>query len=157
MGKEIERKFLLKSNDWQKHVVTSYKHIYQGYIPTLNNTAVRIRIINDVEAELTLKGLPDKSGKIRSEYNIDISLEDAKDIMEEFATHFVIKTRCIAKYKGFNWEIDMFIGNLVGLVLAEIEMEDIDTEIPLPSWVGEEVTNDKRYSNYSLSKNGFPI
>jgi CYTH domain-containing protein len=154
MGKEIERKFLIKSDDWHRYVGIPYKHIYQGYIPTLNNTSVRIRIINDLKAELTLKGLPDKSGMIRSEYNIDISLKDAKDMIKEFVTCSVTKDRCIASYYGHNWEIDIFKGDLAGLMTVEVEMKSADEEIKIPSWVGKEVTNNSRFSNYSLAANG---
>lgn len=162
MGKEIERKFLVK-NDTYKSLAQGI-HYHQGYIPTVNGMTVRVRIAGE-KAFTTFK---DRAvGFSRHEFEYEIPIEDAKQMLELMCTkpqiekfRYVIPAGNGALPDGtivenLHWEVDHFVGDNEGLVVAEIEVPSEDTQFDLPTWIGEEVTGDKKYYNSHLCRNPF--
>ncbi len=151
MGKEIERKFLVKNSDYRKNAKRVF--IHQGFLNNDKERVVRIRI-EDSRATITIKGLP--VGTERPEFEYDIPLMDAEQLLREICLKPSIKKyRYKLKHKGFMWEVDEFLENNEGLVIAEIEIPRIDTIVELPKWVGEEVSNDPKYYNSNLIEEPF--
>lgn len=149
MGKEVERKFLLRSDAWRDEVHRSIR-LVQGYLARSEGSAVRVRIDGDT-AELNIKHTLD--GIDRLEFEYPIPLDDAREMLEQVAMRPLIeKTRHLVEYAGHLWEIDEFFGDNAGLVVAEIELEDADEAFERPPWLGEEVSHDVRYYNSNLSK-----
>ena len=149
MGTEIERKFLLKSDAWRNEVTESTR-LVQGYLLRGDKSAVRVRIKDDV-AELNIKHTQD--GINRLEYEYEIPLADAREILDEVAQKPLIdKTRHHVVHDGHLWEIDEFHGENAGLVVAEIELARADEPFKKPAWLGQEVSLDQRYYNSNLSK-----
>ena len=148
MGIEIERKLLLINSDWQS---LFHRRIYvrQGYLSTTPDRTVRIRIW-DKQGKLTIKNAP-KNGT-RLEYEYDIPLQDATEMLNKMCPRPQIeKHRHLVKFGEHLWEVDVFLGSNLGLVVAEVELTDPDEEFCLPPWVGQEITTDHRYSNSQLS------
>lgn len=156
MGKEIERKFLLKDDSWKKFPGAGEGvFCFQAYF-ALEDPAkgcVRLRILGE-KAFLTIKG--PTSGFSRDEFEYEIPLEDAKEmcLLPSLGSRLE-KKRYYVKYGGFLWEIDEFLGENAPLVLAEVELPEADTVFELPPFIGEEVTRDKRYFNGFLSRNPY--
>ena len=151
---EIERKFLLKNDNWKKFVSKSI-HIKQGYISTNPLSVVRIRI-TDSKAFLTLKGKG--TGISRPEYEYVIQTQDAEQMFILFCSNSgLVKTRHIVEYKGHKFEIDEFGDRLKGLIYAEVEMKSEDENVELPEWIGEEVTGNPKYFNSNLVKANFTV
>jgi adenylate cyclase len=151
MGIEIERKFLVKSDSWktQKH---KSLNILQGYFP-VNGFSLRVRV-QDSTAFLTLK--KKSSGISRFEFEYEIPVEDATQMIDLFcADSRVEKIRHLVKFKGFTWEVDEFLGDNAGLVVAEIELENENEQFEKPDWAGVEVTDDPKYLNASLARYPF--
>jgi CYTH domain-containing protein len=146
---EIERKYLLKSMDWKSEVVQSVTKMKQAYLFEDQDKSVRIRVRSN-QAFLTIKM---GKGVTRNEFEYLIPLNDAEEMIEKATLLCLEKDRYVIHYKGNDWEIDVFKGKYQGLVLAEIELSDENDEIELPSWIGEEVTNDPAYLNVNLFKN----
>ncbi len=152
MPKEIEHKFLVISDEWKKFVIKSIP-IKQAYIYTGPPLAVRVRIEPD-RCTLNLK----KSivATVRDEYEYLIPEEDAEELINNFTTGCVIeKIRHIVQYEGQHWEIDEFLGENRGLIVAEIELKNESAEIKRPPWLGKEVSHDSRYLNTSLALHPF--
>ncbi|GAB4338912.1 MAG: CYTH domain-containing protein [Calditrichia bacterium] len=151
MGKEIERKFLVKGDDWKKKGKgTVYR---QGYLSTVKERVVRVRTVND-KGFLTIKGI--NRGATRLEFEYEIPVADAKEMLEKLCLRPLIeKTRYVVEYGGLKWEVDEFAGENEGLILAEVELEDEQQKVELPDWIGEEVTGDPRYFNSNLIKNPY--
>jgi CYTH domain-containing protein len=157
MSKEIERKFIIKDYpSIDKHrdsIYYSEVNITQGYF---KNGQVRIRLTSrglyeeDPQAFLTIKSK--REGISRYEFEYEITVEDAQQMIDLFCDHIIEKTRYNVKENEKKWEIDVFKGDNDGLVLAEIELESEDEEMTLPYFVGKEVTDDERYYNSYLSK-----
>lgn len=151
MGVEIEKKFLLVSDDWRK---TAEGKLYrQGYLPAESGCTVRVRTAGS-QGYLTIKG---KSvGAARPEFEYQIPLDDANEMLDTLCKKPLIeKTRYLVNYCGFTWEIDEFSGENEGLLVAEIELEHQDQKFEKPSWLGREVTGDSRYFNARLVDNPF--
>lgn len=149
MGREIERKFLLRSEDWRKEVSHSMR-LVQGYLLRGERSAVRVRINGDI-AELNIKHSLD--GVNRLEYEYEIPLNDAREMLDQIALPPLIdKTRHHVLRGGHLWEIDEFHGENAGLVIAEIELAAADEAFERPDWLGEEVSDDPRYYNSNLSR-----
>ncbi len=146
MGKEIERKFLVKEDEaWRSVSGTVYR---QGYLSTVKERTVRVRAIDD-KAYLTIKGIT--VGATRREYEYEISVDDANQMLDKLCERPLIeKTRRIIEFEGLIWEVDEFFGDNKGLILAEVELEDEDQKLDRPAWIGEEVTDDPRYFNANL-------
>ncbi|MCH8068013.1 MAG: CYTH domain-containing protein [Candidatus Marinimicrobia bacterium] len=151
MGKEIERKFLVKESNWQKS--SKGLLIQQGYIVIRKEKVVRIRIMND-KGYLTIKGTT--TGATRNEYEYEIPLEDARQMLNNLCEKPILeKHRYKINQEGMTWEIDIFHGENEGLIVAEIELEYEDQEFEKPDWVDMEVTDDPKYFNSNLVKNPF--
>jgi len=151
MGVEIERKYLVAGDTWKSEVLQSFK-LKQGYLQTEPERTVRIRTSGD-KAFLTIKGKTE--GVSRVEFEYEVPMEEALELLKLSANAPIEKTRHIIKADGHVWEIDVFEGVNHGLVLAEVELQSEDEQIVLPSWIGPEVSDDPRYFNSYLSQNPF--
>ena len=149
MAVEIERKFLVRDDTW-RHAQGVY--ICQGYLNRDKQRTVRVRIAGD-SAWLTIKG--PSAGATRAEFEYAIPLEDARQLLPLCEPPLIEKYRHTVQHRGFAWEVDEFLGDNQGLVVAEIELESADQHFERPDWVGEEVTHDARYFNSSLSQHPF--
>lgn len=150
MGKEIERKYLVKQAEWKTYKdnisATGFKY-YQGYISTIDATTVRLRTIGN-QGYLTIKGKT--IGHTRSEFEYPIPLQDAESMLQTLCVKPLIeKVRYKVGYGHLTWEVDEFLGDNTGLILAEVELLAEDQFIDLPTWIDKEVT-EKRYFNSSL-------
>lgn len=149
MSMEIERKFLVKCS-WKPCVAGV--RMKQGYIATGNNNqarlSVRVRVAGQ-EAFLNLKSKV--SAMERLEYEYAVPIQEAEDLLNNFAPNLVEKTRYTEMHNGKVWEIDVFHGANEGLSVAEVELDSCDENIVLPIWVGQEVTEDERYLNTYLA------
>ncbi len=151
MGHEIERKFLLSSDEWRRG---AQGQLYrQGYLSTDTARTVRVRIVGQ-RALLTIKGLT--RGISRLEFEYEIPLADATRLLDELCHRPLIeKTRYEVGHAGLTWEIDEFHGDNKGLVVAEVELSAEDQHIELPGWVGAEVSGDARYYNANLAQHPY--
>lgn len=152
MALEIERKFLVSNDSWKASVIGSSKFI-QAYLSHRPEGIVRLRI-TDGKAFLTIKGKT--RGVKRHEWEYEIPLKDAYEMLENeiYEGSYLEKTRYFVEYMGEKWEVDEFHGKHEGLVLAEIELPEIDSKFTIPPFVGKEVSNDPRYFNSNLNLNG---
>jgi adenylate cyclase len=152
MGIEIERKFLLCSDDWRQEADQGCEY-RQGYLQGDTSIAVRVRVAGDA-AWLTIKG--DADGIIRREFEYPIPVADAVDMLAHLCRQPPIeKRRHRVRYGRHVWEIDVFHGTNAGLVLAEIELASANEVFERPPWLGEEVSTDPRYFNASLSRHPY--
>lgn len=152
MGKEIERKYLVRSDAWRGQS-QSKATIQQGYLSTDEARNVRIRIEED-QAFLTIKGK--LKGHTRAEYEYPIPIHDATQIMENLCLNPLIsKTRHKIPVGRLTWEIDEFAGENSPLVLAEVETRSRQAPSTIPEWVGDEVSDDPRYLNINLGDHPF--
>ena len=155
MNIETEKKFLVKDDGYKAQAVRSYR-IRQGYLAHDSGRTVRVRI-RDEEGFLTIKGPSIISGS-RPEWEKEISLQDAEDLFLLCKPGSVDKTRWIVQASGRTgryFEVDEFHGENEGLVMAEIELGSLDEPFDRPSWLGEEVTDDRRYYNGYLAEHPF--
>ena len=153
MAQEIERKFMV-IGDYKKFA-TEETRIEQGYLSTVPERTVRVRIKGN-QGFLTIKGIGNKSGASRFEFEKEISIDDAKDLMDICEPGVIEKTRFIIPInKGLIFEIDEFYGENQGLTVAEIELPSEEASFEKPSWLGEEVTGDVRFYNAMLMKNPY--
>lgn len=145
MATEIERKFLVQGTDWHSaHGV----HIWQGYLNRDKHRTVRVRVAGE-QAFLTVKGV--SHGATRSEFEYGIPVADAVELRLLCDGPIVEKVRRKIMHGGLTWEVDEFLGDNSGLVVAEIELESESQAFALPVWVGQEVTDDPRYFNSNLA------
>ncbi len=150
MGKEIERKYLVKGDAWRSlGEGTLYR---QGYLNSAKERVVRARTMGD-KAALTIKGIT--TGATRLEFEYEIPFDDATQLLELCEQPLIEKTRYKIPYGGLTWEIDEFHGVNDGLIVAECELEAEDQAIDKPDWIGEEVTGDPRYFNSNLIANPY--
>jgi len=150
---EIERKFLVVSDTYKKEAF-SKKHIIQGYLSSNPERIVRVRI-KENKAYLTIKGSSNASGMSRFEWEKEIAVDEAKNLLLLCEKGVIDKTRFEVKAGHHIYEVDEFYGENEGLEMAEIELQSETELFEKPEWLGEEVTNDKRYYNSYLSKNPF--
>lgn len=150
MNQEIERKYLVTSDCYKEMAVARY-HIRQGYISREKTGTVRVRITDD-KAYLTIKGKPAAGHFVRYEWEKEIDVADAQELMKLCQGTIIDKTRWIvpAKEEGLKWEVDEFHGKHEGLVVTEIELESEEQVVELPAFVGKEVTDDPRYYNANI-------
>lgn len=151
MPQEIERKFLVKNNSWKDEVSKSIS-IKQGYLNSNAERTVRVRITNN-KAYLTIKSKSE--GISRQEFEYEIPSSEAKELILLCEKPLIEKTRHEVKQGIHTWEIDVFEGENNGLILAEIELYDVDEKFKIPSWIGLEVSDDIRYYNSQLIKSPF--
>ena len=153
MNLEIERKFLITNNDFIKDSFQK-KYIQQGFLNSDKNRVVRVRII-DNKAYLTIKGISDKSGTTRYEWEKEILLIDAKELMKICEKGVIEKYRYYHKLGNHIFEIDEFLGDNEGLIIAEVELKDKNESYLKPSYLGKEVMGKEKYYNSSLSNRPF--
>jgi len=151
MPLEIERKFLVKLENWDTDIEgIPYR---QGYLAINDKNVVRVRI-KGADATITVKS--NEIGISRSEHEYEIPIEDADYLMKNLCESGIIeKTRYKIPYKGKVWDVDEFHGDNNGLWLAEVELEHEEEDVSIPSWAGKEVTGEIHYYNAYLSKHPF--
>ena len=146
---EIERKFLVKSDDYKAQSHDSTR-ITQGYISRSPGRTVRVRVRDD-RAYLTIKGGGSASGMSRLEWETEISVDEALQLMVLCEKGIIDKTRYLVRVGEHTFEVDEFYGDNEGLTVAEVELGSEDEPFERPSWLGEEVTGDRKYYNSSLT------
>ena len=147
MAQEIERKFLVKG-EFKPHATKSTK-IVQGYLSSVPERTVRIRIKED-KGFITIKGIGNESGATRYEWEKELSIADASDLLSICEPGVIDKTRYIIKAGKHNFEVDEFYGDNDGLIVAEVELNSEDEVFEKPDWLGKEVTGDAKYYNAML-------
>jgi adenylate cyclase len=151
MGVEIERKFLVCGEGWK--TMGQGVLLRQGYLSSDPERIVRVRIEGD-SAVLTIKGRT--QGATRAEWEYQIPMADAQDFLNSLCERPIIeKYRYRIQYEGMIWEVDEFLGDNAGLIVAEIELEQEDQPFAKPDWLGAEVTGDKRYYNAQLLRHPY--
>ena len=150
---EIERKFLVKNDSFKKEAFTKNR-IMQGYLSSVAERTVRIRLKGET-AYLTIKGASNESGLSRFEWEKEIPIADAKNLILLSEAGIIDKTRFEIKIGIHLFEVDEFYGENDGLIIAEIELTSETETFIKPDWLGEEVTNDIRYYNAYLSSNPY--
>ena len=155
MALEIERKFLVLDDSY-KHEAFSSSHIRQGYICSGRGRTVRIRIRDD-RAYITIKGPSLDGGLSRYEFEQEIPLDDARQLMKLCEPGTIDKTRWLVKSGRHTFEVDEFFGDNEGLVMAEVELAYEDEPYEKPDFIGKEVTGDRRYYNGHLRSNPYKM
>ncbi|WP_447635386.1 CYTH domain-containing protein [Flavobacterium microcysteis] len=150
---EIERKFLIKSDQYKTHAFTK-NQIAQGYLNSHPERTVRIRIKGE-SGFLTIKGKGNETGVSRFEWETEIPLIEAKHLIQLCEKGVIDKIRYEVQSGKHVFEVDEFFGENEGLVIAEIELKSEDESFEKPDWLGNEVTNDERYYNAYLSHNPY--
>lgn len=153
MAKEIERKFLVRSDVWRKEA-TSSAELIQGYVAIGDDRSVRVRLFDRKTAKLTVK--IGRKLLARDEYEYEIPVSDAEELIKASIGTVIEKVRYNVPRNGLVWEIDVFRGSYQGLVVAEVELISEDEKPPIPVWIGREVTGDRRYSNMVMAMEGLP-
>ncbi|MCX7205286.1 MAG: CYTH domain-containing protein [Proteobacteria bacterium] len=150
MATEIERKFLLNSDDWRKEVQQSSR-IAQGYLSNDPERVVRVRL-RGAQGFITIKGKT--AGIERLEFEYEIPFSDAESLLK-LCPNTLDKTRYLIDFAGYTWEIDEFHGENAPLIIAELELPSSDAAYTKPVWLGVEVSNDPRYFNSYLSEHSY--
>ena len=148
MAHEIERKFLIDKYQWEQLAKPEGKFYRQGYISKDPSKTVRVRIADDI-GFITIKGK--STGASRLEYEYQIPLADAVELLDSFCDAVITKNRYHIYCGGKLWEVDEFLNENAGLLIAEIELEAENETFDVPAWVSTEVTGDKKYYNSNLS------
>jgi adenylate cyclase len=152
MAKEIERKFLVKGDF--KHQASKETRIVQGYLSSIPERTVRVRIKGD-KGYITIKGIGNTSGASRYEWEKEIPINEVEELLKICEPGVIDKTRFLVKQGDYTFEVDEFFGENKGLVLAELELKSESESFPKPEWLGEEVTGDTKYYNSMLMKNPY--
>ena len=151
MGVEIERKFLVKDSSYRQ--IAKGVYYKQGYLNSNSSNTIRVRIIEQ-KAYITIKSMT--KGISRLEYEYEIPFADASEIIDKLCNKPIIeKYRFKIQYEGFTWEVDEFLGDNAGLIMAEIELPNEDTLFAKPAFVGDDVSADERFYNCNLVVNPF--
>lgn len=150
MNIEIERKFLVASDDWQP--ANRKMTIRQAYLAIGETSTIRVRL-SDEAAWLTIKGKT--VGIVRPEFEYELPLTEAEEIAQLSPYPVIEKTRYFVDHDGLTWEIDVFAGANEGLIVAEVELERADQSVEIPDWVGPEVTGDYRYHNAYMCRHPY--
>ncbi len=149
MALEIERKFLVNAEKLPAQILTGGEKISQGYLCVEPARTVRIRIKGS-KGFLTIKS--SNVGIVRKEFEYEIPLDDAQELLKLCAPNVLKKVRYKVEYVGKIWEVDIFSGRHEGLILAEVELNSADEFVDLPNWIEKEVSDDPRYFNSNLTK-----
>jgi CYTH domain-containing protein len=149
MSIEIERKFLVVGTAWRQGSGVRFS---QGYLTRDKDRTVRVRLAGE-QAFLTIKGR--STGASRAEFEYEVPLADGQQLLQLCERPLIEKIRRVIPNEGSTWEVDEFLGENAGLVVAEIELQSEDQAFARPAWLGEEVTLDSRYFNSSLSLNPY--
>ena len=152
MANEIERKFLVKGEF--KNLATKSTRIVQGYLSSIPERTVRVRIKGD-KGYITIKGIGNASGASRYEWEKEIPASEVEELLKICEPGVIDKTRYLVKVDNHTFEVDEFYGDNTGLVLAELELSSEEESFQKPNWLGEEVTGDTKYFNSMLMKNPF--
>lgn len=147
MALEIERKYLVVNQSYREMAIEK-RQIAQGYLSTDPDKTVRVRIAG-TKAFLTVKSR--NQGDVRHEWEYEIPVSDAEEMLELCTGTVLAKWRYIVPFEGWTWEVDEYENNLSGLVVAEVEIDNPDRKVPLPSFAGEEVTGRPEYYNSTLA------
>lgn len=147
-GLEIERKFLVCGEDYKQQAF-HHSRIKQGYISSRRGATVRVRL-RDGQGFLTIKGPSDAKGMSRYEFEKEISAEEAAHLFELCEPGIIDKTRYLVRSGRHTFEVDEFYGDNEGLVMAEVELQSETETFEKPSFIGQEVTGDRRYYNSHL-------
>ena len=149
MGIEIERRFLVKNEEWENQVILSEDFI-QAYLNTsMDEWATRVRVIDNKKAYITLKSTLNRL--VNHEFEYSIPIKDGIELIK-LSNHKITKTRYQLKINKKNWVVDIFYGSNSSLKIAEIELNSESEEIQVPPWCGQEITGIKSLSNASLAK-----
>ncbi|NII85064.1 CYTH domain-containing protein [Pedobacter sp. SG908] len=152
MGKEIERKFLIDHQKWNTLSKPEGKLFRQGYLLSDKDKTVRVRA-TETKGFLTIKG--QTIGATRMEYEYEIPVGEATELLDHFSLTELSKTRYEITFNDKVWEIDVFLGDNKGLIVAEIELDSEDEIFELPDWVSREVTQEEKYYNSNLAVKPF--
>ncbi len=152
MANEIERKFLVKGEF--KHLAAKQTRIVQGYLSSIPERTVRVRIKGD-KGFITIKGIGNESGASRYEWEKEIPTTEVEELLKICEPGVIDKTRYLVKVGNHTYEVDEFYGENNGLVVAEIELASEADAFEKPEWLGEEVTGNTKYYNSMLMKNPF--
>jgi CYTH domain-containing protein len=155
MGVEIERKFLVRSDAWREASSRAVEMV-QGYVCVEAHVTVRVRVAGD-QGWLTLKGRSVEGKCGRPEYEYQVPVEEARELLERFARHGHVRkirhyVEVLDRAGKRIWEVDEFLDKNAGLILAEVELSKEGEEVILPDWVGDEVTADRRYQSGYLAR-----
>lgn len=150
MAIEIERKFLVTGDEYKQETFKVI-HIIQGYLSSVPERSVRIRISGD-KGYITIKGIGSDNGVSRFEWEKEISVEDARELMLLCEPGIIDKMRHLVKVGEYIFEVDEFRGDNEGLVIAEVELPEENAAFEPPAWLGREVTGEPRYYNVMLMK-----
>lgn len=155
MAQEIERKFLVLDEEYKTEAKQSVR-ITQGYLSSDPVRTVRVRIKGE-KGFLTIKGATNESGVSRYEWEKEIAIQEAEELLEICEPGVIDKIRYEIKYGDHTYEVDDFLGDNKGLVIAEIELTQENEPFSKPRWLGQEVTGEERYYNAMLSKKPFTL
>ena len=150
MAQEIERKFLVTSDAYKEESVKRTR-ITQGYLSSVPESTVRVRIKGD-KGYITIKGECNESGTSRYEWEKEIPVAEAEELLQICEPGVIHKTRYEVNVGRFTFEVDEFYGENQGLVVAEVELLNENDHFDKPEWIGAEVTGDVRYYNSMLKK-----
>lgn len=149
MSIEIERKFRVISSEWMQ-LVSRSRGIRQGYLTKNGRISIRIRIDDNRRATLTMK--TSQPARRRKEFEYDIPVADAEELLELREGAVIEKVRHDVLIGDLVWEVDVFAGENAGLTIAEVELKHEQQAIERPSWLGEEITHDQRFYNADLAR-----
>ena len=149
---EIERKFRVVGDGWKERVA-KVRRIRQAYLTKNGRISIRVRIDGTESATLTIKTA--EPGIERHEYEYPIPVGDAEELLDRREGAVISKVRHLVPVGDLTWEIDVFAGENAGLIVAEVELDRADRAIERPSWLGEEVTQDRRFYNADLAKHPY--
>ncbi len=152
MAVEVERKFLVKAD--YKYLAEDSVQILQGYLSTVPERSVRVRITGE-KGYITVKGIGNESGISRLEWEYEIPVSDANELLGICETGIIRKKRYSIDYKGHTFEVDEFYGENEGLVVAELELSSEDEAFDKPSWLGREITGETKYYNLILIRHPY--
>lgn len=152
MPQEIERKYLVNHDKWKMVEKGNGARLRQGYLLTDPHKTIRVRLTGE-KGYLTIKGL--NKGISRAEYEYEIPKKEAEELLDNFSTSELSKIRYEILEKGKLWEVDEFLGENEGLIMAEIELETEDETFELPDWIQEEVSGEEKYYNSNLTLKPF--
>lgn len=152
MGVEIERKYLVHQDEWMQLEKPEGEHYRQGYLLTDPTKTIRVRQTSN-KGFLTIKGI--SVGATRPEYEYEIPFGEAQELLDQFAVAELSKIRYLIKFEGKVWEVDEFLGDNKGLMVAEIELESENEFFQVPVWIDREVTGEEKYYNSNLTIHPF--
>lgn len=152
MALEIERKYLIHQDKWDNFPKPEGQTYRQGYILKDPDKTIRVRV-TETTAYLTIKGA--STGFTRTEFEYEIPKEEGIELLDNFAVSELSKIRYKIIHADKLWEVDVFLGDNEGLIVAEIELESEDETFGIPEWISTEVTGEDKYYNSNLSANPF--